>query len=112
VASSQRLADWGASFHVRPLVVELNGRRQPIAPVEAQLLLAELGRLPKARHQAAEETAVAVVRGLAAACIVELDDDRRRTLLRAIEGIRAARRLPPGLARLRNMLLHSPEPVL
>ncbi len=108
----QRLEDWGVSYHVRPLVVELEGRRQPISPADAQLLLTELGKLPRARHRAAEETAVAIVRGLASACIVVLDDDGRRSLLRAIEGVRTTRRLSNGLAQLRELLLRAPNAVL
>ena len=110
--SPQRRDDWGFAFHVRPVVVEVAGRRQPISPHETHLLLGELGRLPRTRHRAADEIAGAIVHGLAAGCVLPLDEAGRRCVLRALEGVRAAGGLPSGLARLRELLLHSPEPVV
>ena len=110
--SPQRLGDWNFAYHVRPVVFELGERRQAISPLEAQLLLGELGRLPKARHQAAEETAADIVHGLAAGCAVALHQEGRRCVLRAIEGVRARRGLTGGLAPLRELLLRSPGAVL
>lgn len=110
--NAQRLDDWGLSYHVRPVVIAVGGRRVLVDPQEAQLLLVELGRLPASRHRAAEETATDIVGALAAGYVVELGDEHRRCLLRAIEGVRAARPVPRGLAGLRDLLLHTPEPVL
>lgn len=110
--SPQRRDDWELAFQVRPVVVELDGRRLTISPQDAHFLLAELGRLPRARHQAAEETAAELMHGLAAGCAVSLDDDARRCVLRAIEGIRMRGKLSAGLAELRLSLLHSAEPVV
>jgi hypothetical protein len=110
--SPQRRDDWEFAFQVRPVVVELDGRRLTISPQEAHFLLAELGRLPRARHQAAEETAAELMHGLAAGCAVSLDDDGRRCVLRAIEGVRVRGKLSAGLAELRLSLLHSAEPVV
>jgi hypothetical protein len=108
----QRLNDWSFAYQVRPVVIDLGTQRQTISPMEAALLLGELGRLPRARHGAAEETALDVVHGLAAGCAVALNDDGRRCVLRAIEGVRAKRALPSGLARLRELILRSPDPVV
>jgi hypothetical protein len=110
--SSQRLDDWNAAYQVRPVVIDLGDRRQTISPHEAQLLLGELGRLPRARHRAAEETALDIVHGLAVGCAVTLGDEGRRCVLRAVEGVRARRGLPSGLAQLRELLLHSPNAVV
>jgi hypothetical protein len=49
---------------------------------------------------------------LAAGCAVSLDDDGRRCLLRAIEGVRARRGLQRELAQLRELLLRSPGAVV
>ena len=111
-ASPQRNDDWSFAYHVRPVVIELGTQRQTISPVEAQLLLGELGRLPRARHRAAEETAGDIVHGLAAGCAILLDDEGRRTVLRAIESARASRALSNGLAQLRELLLRAPESVV
>jgi hypothetical protein len=110
--SPQRRDDWSFAYHVRPVVVEIDGSRLTISPHETQLLLAELGRLPRARHRAAEETATELVHGLAAGCATVLDDDGRRCVLRAVEGLRARSPLPSGLAKLRNLLLHAAGPVV
>jgi hypothetical protein len=110
--SPQRLNDWGCAYQVRPVVIELDSRRQTISPLDAQLLLGELGRLPRARHRAAEQTAVELMHCLAAGCAVSLDDDGRRCLLRAIEGVRARRGLQRELAQLRELLLRSPGAVV
>lgn len=110
--SAQRIDDWGLSYHVRPVVLLVGENRIAIDPQEAQLLLVELGKLPPSRHRAAEETATELVGALATGYIVELDDEHRRCLLRAIEGVRAGRPVPRGLASLRDLLLHAPEPVL
>lgn len=110
--SPQRLTDWDFAYQVRPVVLELGERRETITRYDAQLLLGELGRLPKARHQAAEEAAMDIVHGLAAACAVELGDDGRRCVLRAIEGVRARRGLTSGLAQLRELLMRSPGVVV
>ena len=110
--SPQRRDDWGFAFQVRPVVIALDGRRLTISPQEAHFLLAELGRLPRARHQAAEETAAELMHGVAAGSAVSLDDDARRCVLRAIEGVRVRGNLPDGLTKLRRSLLHSPEPVV
>lgn len=111
-ASPQRSDDWAFAYQVRPVVIDLDARRLTISPVEAQLLLGELGRLPRARHRAAEETAADIVHGLAAGCAIALDDEGRRTVLRAIEGVRARRGLPHGLAQLRDLILRAPRPVV
>lgn len=108
----QRLEDLSFAYQVRPLVIEADGRRMTISSHEAQLLLGALGRLPQARHRAAEQVAADIVHGLAAACVVSLDDDARRCVLRAIEGIRAHRKLPSALTRLREHLLHARRPIL
>ena len=105
--SQQRREDWGVAFQVRPVVVDLGGRRHTISPHEAHLLLGELGRLPKARHQAAEDTAVGLVSALAGGVAFAPCDEDRRCLLRAVEGVRARRALPTGLVRLRNLLLQA-----
>jgi len=110
--SLQRLDDWGAAYQVRPVVIDLGSRRQTISPVEAQLLLGELGRLPRARHQAAEQTAVELMHGLAAGCAFSPDDEGRRCLLRAVEGVRARRGLPHGLVQLRELLVRSARSVI
>jgi hypothetical protein len=110
--SPQRLNDWSFAYYVRPVVLELGGRRQTITPHDAQLLLGELGRLPKARHRAAEDTAADLVHGLAAGCAVTLGADGRRCVLRAVEGIRARRPLTSGLAQLRELLMRSPHAVI
>jgi len=110
--SPQRRDDWEFAFQVRPVVVELAGRRLTISPQEAHSLLAALGRLPRARHHAAEETAAELMHGLAAGSAVSLDDDARRCVLRAIEGVRMRGKLSAGLAELRLSLLHSAEPVV
>jgi hypothetical protein len=110
--SLQRLDDWSFAFHVRPVVLELEGRRLTITPHDAQLLLGELGRLPRARHRAAEDTAAELVHGLAANCAVVLEDDARRCVLRAVEGLRARGPLTPGVAKLRLALLHAHTAVL
>jgi hypothetical protein len=106
--SSQRLNDWSFAYHVRPVVIDLGEQRQPISPLEAQLLLGELGRLPKARHQAAAD----IVHGLAAGCAVALGDEGRRCVLRAVEGVRASRGLTSGLSQLRTQLLRTADPVV
>jgi hypothetical protein len=108
----QRLEDLNLAYQVRPIVIEVDGRRMTISSHEAQLLLGALGRLPSARHGAAEQTAGELVHGLAAACVVPLDDDGRRCVLRAIEGTRAQRPLPSGLTALRRQLLHARAPIL
>jgi hypothetical protein len=108
----QRLEDLNLAYQVRPLVVEIDGCRLTISSHEAQLLLGALGRLPSARYGGAEQTATELVHGLAAACVVSLDDDRRRCVLRAIEGIRAQRQLPSGLTLLRRQLLHARARIL
>jgi hypothetical protein len=43
---------------------------------------------------------------------VTLGDEGRRCVLRAVEGVRARRGLPSGLAQLRELLLHSPNAVV
>ena len=111
-ASPQRLNDWSFAYQVRPLVIEIGAQRQTISAVEAQLLLGELGRLPRARHQAAEDTAADLVHGLAAGSAVALGEDGRRCVLRAIEGVRASRGLTAGLGRLRELLVRAPDAVL
>jgi hypothetical protein len=111
-ASAKRQDDSGFAYCVRPVVIELDSRRQTISAIEAQLLLGELGRLPRARYRAAEETAIGLVRGIAGGCAVSLQDDERGALLRAIEGVRARRGLPSGLAQLRTLLLRAPSPNL
>ena len=110
--STQRLDDLNFAYQVRPVVIELAGRRQAVSSLDVQLLLGELGRLPRARHQAAENTAVDIVHALAAGYVIALEADGRRCVLRAIEGIRARRALPSGLARLREMLVRSTDPVV
>jgi hypothetical protein len=110
--SPQRRDDWEFAFQVRPVVVELDGRRLTISPQAAHLLLAELGRLPRMRHQAAEDTAAELMHGLAAGCAVSLDEDAQRCVLRAIEGVRVRGKLHAGLAALRLSLLHSAERVV
>jgi hypothetical protein len=110
--SAHRRDDWNYAYHVRPFVVELGDRRQTISALEAQLLLGELARLPKARHQAAEDTACGIVHGLASGCALGLDEDERRVVLRAIEGVRARRSLPSGLTSLRGLLLRADQPVI
>src|SRR5690349_5480826 len=110
--SPQRLSDWGFAYHVRPVLLEVGDQRQAITPYDAQLLLGELGRLPRARHQAAEDTAADIVHGLAAACAVTLRDESRRCVLRAVEGVRARRTLTTGLAQLRELLVRAPGAVL
>jgi hypothetical protein len=71
--------------------------------------LGELTRLPNDRYRVAETLAASFVRGLAGACAISLDEEERRTVLRAIEGARSRRMLPSGLGRLRELLL---EPVV
>jgi len=110
--SPQRREDWEFAFQVRPILVQLDGRRLTISPHEAHVLLGELGRLPRSRHQAAEDIAAAITHGLAAGCAISLDDDGQRSVLRALEGLRLAGRLPTGLAKLRISILHSAEPVV
>jgi len=111
-ASPQRRDDWSFAFHVRPVVVEIDGRRLTISAHEAQLLLGELGRLPQARYGSAEETATIVVHGLAANCAVVLEEEGRRCILRAVEGLRARGPLTTGVAKLRLALLHASTAVL
>jgi len=111
-SSPQRLDDWSFAYQVRPVVIDLGTRRQTVSALDVQLLLGELGRLPRARHQAAEETAVDIVHGLASGRAIALEADGRRCMLRAIEGIRARRSLPAGLARLRELLVRSPGSVI
>ncbi len=111
-ASAHRRDDWSYAYHVRPLVVDLGDRRHTISALEVQLLLGELGRLPKARHRAAEEAACGLVHALASGCAIGLGEDEKRVVLRAIEGVRAGRGLTGGLARLRELLLRSAEPVI
>jgi hypothetical protein len=108
----QRLDEWTSAFSARPIVLALAGHRVAVDPEEAQLLLLDLGRLPTARQAAAEETAAAIVGALAASGAVELEDEHRRCLLRAVEGVRSRQALPWGLQRLRDLLLHAPEPVV
>jgi hypothetical protein len=108
----QRTEDWAFAYQVRPLVLDLGSRRAPISLHEMQLLLAELGRLPGARYGAAEEMAVELIHGSAGGCVVSLDVERRRCVLRALEGARARGPLPGGLAKLRSLLVHVLEPVV
>ena len=110
--SLQRRDDWSFAFQVRPVVVDLGERRHTISPHEAQLVLGELGRLPKARHRAAEETAIGLVSALAGGVAFAPGDDERRCLLRAVEGVRARRTLSTGLVRLRELLVRSPGSVI
>jgi hypothetical protein len=111
-ASAQRQGDWNFAYTVRPVVIELDDRRHSISALEAQLLLGELGRLPRARYEAAEEIACGLVHGLAGGCAVSRDGAERGALLRAIEGVRARRGLPSGLAQLRTLLLRTAQPNL
>ena len=108
--SPLRLDDRYCAFHVRSVVIDLGDRRQPISPYEAQLLLGELGRLPKARYAAAEATAVSIVEALAGGCAVSLDDEELGAMLRAIEGVRVGRGLTAGLSGLRGLLVRSTRP--
>ena len=110
--SPQRRDDWDFAFQVRPVLVELDGRRVTITPHEAQVLLTQLGRLPRSRHQAAEDTAAEIVNGLASGSVISLGGDSRPCVLRAIEGLRLGGGLPTGLAKLRISLVHSAEPVV
>jgi hypothetical protein len=110
--SPQRRDDWGFAYHVRPVLLELEGRRVAISPHETQLLLGELGRLPRARHQGAETVAGDLVHGLAAGCAVALDEEGRRCVLRSIEGLCVGRGLTSGLTKLRAELLRAATPVL
>ena len=110
--SRQRLDDWSFAYHVRPVVIDLGERRQTVSPYEAQVLLGELGRLPRARHQAAEQTAAHIVHGLAAGCAIELDEDGRRSVLRATTGIRARGGLTGGLAQLHEQLVRRTDAVV
>jgi hypothetical protein len=110
--SPQRNDDWSFPFHVRPVAVEVDARRLTITAHEAQLLMGELGRLPGARHRAAEETAAAVMHGLAANHAIVLDEDGRRCMLRAVEGLRAGGPLTTGVAKLRVALLRAHAAVL
>jgi len=111
-ASPQRRDDWNFAFHVRPVAVVIAGRRLTVTAHEAQLLMGELGRLPRARHRAAEETATALMHGLASNSAVVLDEDSRRCMLRAVEGLRARGPLPAGVAKLRLALLRAHAAVL
>jgi hypothetical protein len=108
--SPQRVGDWDRAFHARPFLLEAAGRRCPISPLEAQLLLAELKRLPHDRHPAAEATALRVNLGLARGGVLVVDDEEARALLRAIEGIHARRGHLPGLTGLQALLLRRPSP--
>jgi hypothetical protein len=108
--AAQRSRDWQLAYHVRPVLVELGGRRHPISAHEAQLVLVELGRLPGTRHRAAEETAASFMHGLAGGGAIALDEAGRRSALRAVEGIRARHGLSSGLATLRRLLLDAHEP--
>jgi hypothetical protein len=110
--SPQRHQDWSFAFHVRPVVLEIEGRRLTITLHEAQLLLGELGRLPRVRHRAAEDTAAELMHGLAAGSGVVLDEEARRCMLRAVEGLRARGPLTAGVAKLRLALLHAHAAVL
>lgn len=105
---AQRIDDWAFAFQTRPFVVELGSRRHTISPLEAQLLLGELARLPEGRHQAAAQTAESVRRSLSRGQAIAFDEAEQRVVLRAIEGVRARRRLSTGLARLRNLLASQP----
>ncbi len=112
-ASAQRMDDWNFAYHVRPVVIDLGEQRQTISPLDAQLLLGELARLPTARHRTAAATAESIICGLTRACAVSLDEDDQRTVLRAVEGVRARRRLSCGLGSLRALLVHLlAEPVV
>jgi hypothetical protein len=107
---AQRAHDWQLAYHVRPVVVDLGDRRHAISAHEAQLVIVELGRLPGNRHRAAEEAAASFMETLACGGAVELGANERRSVLRAVEGIRARHGLSAGLAELRRLLLHPPEP--
>ena len=109
---AQRAYDWQLAYHVRPVVVDLGDRRHTISAHEAQLVLVELGRLPGNRHRSAGETATSFMNTLAGGGALALGDNERRSVLRAIEGIRARHGLSAGLAELRRLLLHAPEPVV
>jgi hypothetical protein len=104
-ASLQRRGDWNFAYQVRPVVVEVDGRRLAISPHETQLLLGELGRLPRSRYPAAEAMASALVDDRAAGRAIALDEGRRRCLVRAVEGVRVRTGLPSGLVKLRDLLL-------
>jgi hypothetical protein len=103
--TEQRAEDWQLAYHVRPVVVDLGGRRHTISAHEAQLLLAELGRLPSNRHGAADDTAASIMHAMAGGGAAALGDGERRVVLRALEGIRARHGSSPGLAALRRLLL-------
>jgi hypothetical protein len=107
---ARRADDWQLAYHVRPVVVDLGDRRHTISAHEAQLVLVELGRLPGDRYRSAEETAASLMHTLAAGGALALGDNERRSVLRAVEGIRARRGLGVGLAELRRLLLGTPEP--
>ncbi len=109
---AHRRDDWDFAYGVRPVVIDLGDRRHTISPLEAQLLLGELGRLPKARHLAAKETAFALVTALASGCAIGFGEDERRTAVRAIEGVRVRRGLTSGLGRLRELLLRAGDPIV
>ena len=49
---------------------------------------------------------------LAGGGALALGDNERRSVLRAVEGIRARHGLSAGLAELHRLLLHAPEPVV
>jgi hypothetical protein len=102
---TRRAPDRRLAFQARPFVVDLGSARYLLTPLDAQLLLGELDRLPVGRYPGAARTAEMMLNGLVVARATFLGEEEQRTVLRAVEGVRARRRLTAGLGALRQALV-------
>lgn len=100
----RRAADGLAAFQARPVIVAVAGRRHVLSPTDTQFVLRELARLPEARWPAAASATEIVSVGLSHGWPIAFDEDEERALLRAVEGVRARRKLSAGLRSLREAL--------
>jgi hypothetical protein len=101
----RRAEDGRVAFPWRPLIAVLDVERYVVPAMDAQVLLTELRRLPAARYPAAASVTEKITHGLSKGSPASFPEEEVPTLLRAVEGVRARRRLPAGLRALRAALL-------
>jgi hypothetical protein len=101
----RRAEDGRVAFPWRPVILVLDVERFVVPAMDAQVLLTELRRLPDGRYPLAAAAVEKVARGLLKGAPAPFSEDEMPTLLRAVEGVRARRRLPAGLRTLRDALM-------
>jgi hypothetical protein len=103
--NERRAEDTLHTFQARSVLLAIGGRRHVLSPTDAQFLLTELAGLPATRWPAAESARAIISGALANGRPAAFSEKEERVLVRAVEGIRARRKLSPGLSAIRDALL-------